>query len=296
MISDFGKIGSMVSEILVVDAKTEKIIDAKSAHYVLGSKAPGTMTTTSKYAFAKESDANAFQKKMGGKIVSYKAASQSAIDSMKKDVAMTDKKRAKKMYPMGKKIFNKACSKSIDPLEYSKINQLKADIKNNKKCGKLKEKQLQAVALYLWDIKRKETGKEQFISVEEHEKCPVCGMFVYKYPKWAARVEMNLAGKDHHEVFDGVKDMLKFYFNPSKWGKYDGIKINGMQVTDYYSQKAINAHKAFYVIGSDVHGPMGHELIPFITEGDAQVFMKDHQGKQIVIFNEITEEQVYDLD
>ena len=32
--------------------------------------------------------------------------------------------------------------------------------------------------------------------------------------------------------------------------------------------------KAFYVIGSNVYGPMGEELIPFKNEDEAKKFMK----------------------
>ncbi len=33
-------------------------------------------------------------------------------------------------------------------------------------------------------------------------------------------------------------------------------------VTDYYNLQKIDAKQAFYVIGADVYGPMGHEFIP----------------------------------
>ena len=39
----------------------------------------------------------------------------------------------------------------------------------------------------------------------------------------------------------------------------------------------IDGKKAFYVIRSDIYGPMGHEFIPFSSKEDAQTFVV---GKQ----------------
>ena len=67
-------------------------------------------------------------------------------------------------------------------------------------------------------------------------------------------------------------------------------------VTDYYSQKTIDGTKAFFVIGSNITGPMGNELIPFKQKSDAQTFMSDHNGKAIVSFDNIKQEEVLKLD
>ncbi len=126
------------------------------------------------------------------------------------------------------------------------------------------------------------------------DKCPVCGMFVAKYPDFAAQIVF----KDGTQAFfDGVKDMMKYYFNlpiynPSK--TQDDIAL--VLVTDYYSLKLINGFQAFYVMGSDVYGPMGKELIPFQDEAAAKEFQSDHQGKSIVSFQNITRELIGTLD
>jgi nitrous oxide reductase accessory protein NosL len=61
-------------------------------------------------------------------------------------------------------------------------------------------------------------------------------------------------------------------------------------VKDYYSLEVIDGRTAFYVEGSDVYGPMGRELVPFGREKDARQFMKDHKGKSLFRFGEITTE------
>ncbi|WP_373070200.1 nitrous oxide reductase accessory protein NosL [Sulfurimonas sp.] len=219
----------------------------------------------------------------------------SAQENYNKDVL------EKKIYPMGKKIFQKRCAQNIDLSKYKTIDDLKADIKNKNICKVLKSKHIEALSLYVWDIKRLEYSeiKTHNIILKQGEKCPVCGMFTYKYPKWATQVFYKHNSHEHHHSFDGVKDMMKFYFSPMKWGDYKNSKkenIEKILVTDYYSQKAIDATKAYYVIGSDVYGPMGDELIPFKNKEEAQTFKMDHKGKKLVNFNDITEDEVYKLD
>ncbi len=59
-------------EVYVANAKTGKMIKAKSAVYVIGSDVPSTMgAKKSKIAFSSKGDAKAFQKKHGGVIGTY---------------------------------------------------------------------------------------------------------------------------------------------------------------------------------------------------------------------------------
>lgn len=301
LVVDMQEYGIDENDIRVVDAKTQKLIDAKKAHYLLGSKVKGTMSKISKLAFENIDDAKAFKKKYKGKIVDFDTALKSAKESLKSDIAMVKKKKKKKVYPKGKKIFEKMCDQNIDPTDYIEINELKSALKNDELCKPLKEKQLHAAALYLWEVKRMgDLGEiEGKVEVREDEKCPVCGMFTYKYPKWAAQIFYKHGNHEHHWSFDGVKDLMKFYFNSGKWGNYPIAKrenITKILVTDYYSQKGIDGTKAYYVIRSDVHGPMGHELIPFESEEDAKTFKEDHRGRTIIKFEDIKEEAVYQLD
>jgi nitrous oxide reductase accessory protein NosL len=106
------------NKIKVIDAKHEKLIDAKKAFYVIGSKVKGTMSMTSKLAFEKELDAKEFIKQYGGKIASFAEAFKEAQNSLKEDDKNTKNKKIKKIYPMGKKIFEKLCNQDIDPTDY----------------------------------------------------------------------------------------------------------------------------------------------------------------------------------
>lgn len=118
------------------------------------------------------------------------------------------------------------------------------------------------------------------------DKCPVCGMFVSKYPDWTATVVF----KDSTALFfDGAKDLFIYYHNMQK---YTPTKkqpsISAITVNDYYTLKPVDARLSYFVIGSDVYGPMGKELIPFGKAIDAQTFLKDHKGKKILKFSDVT--------
>lgn len=126
------------------------------------------------------------------------------------------------------------------------------------------------------------------------DTCPVCGMFVAKYPSWVASVRYR-DGHIHH--FDGAKDLYKYLLDLPRWAPgHQAENIDTIGVTEYYGLGLIDAHEAWYVVGSDVLGPMGHELIPLQSEEDAQAFMQDHQGVRILRHGEVTQEMLEGLD
>lgn len=126
------------------------------------------------------------------------------------------------------------------------------------------------------------------------EKCPVCGMFVGKYPDWLAQIVF----KDGAAFFfDGPKDMFKFYHNLNRYSPKRKIEdVVAVYVTDYYGLFPIDGFRAFYVLGSDIYGPMGRELIPFLKSNEALEFKKDHKGKEILTFRDITPVVIKGLD
>jgi len=111
-------------------------------------------------------------------------------------------------------------------------------------------------------------------------------MLVSKYPNWVA---IALYRSGHAHFFDGAKDMFKYLQELSKYApgrrKED---LAALYVTEFYGLTKIDARKAFYVIGSDVLSPMGHELVPLETRADAQEFLKDHKGNRILTFEQVT--------
>jgi len=126
------------------------------------------------------------------------------------------------------------------------------------------------------------------------DTCPVCGMFVAPYPYWIATV----LWRDGKAVyFDGAKDFFKYLQDLKKYAPGRALaEINAMGVTDYYATGRIDATQAYYVIGSDVLGPMGHELVPHDTQAEAKEFLADHSGKRVLRFAEVTQAMLLGLD
>lgn len=128
----------------------------------------------------------------------------------------------------------------------------------------------------------------------KQDKCPVCGMFVYKYPDWTARITFS---DQSRFFFDGVKDLFKYVFHLDRYhpGK-TAADIETIRVTDYYDMLAIDGRSAHYVAGSDVTGPMGRELIPFATREAALEFSRDHGGTAVLTYEQITPAVIDRLD
>jgi len=191
----------------------------------------------------------------------------------------------------GEKIYSIMCDKkAISTILYDNAEELEYQIKDKNYCIGINDKKLKLVTEYL--INKDKLKKENTIKVPKGSKCPVCGMLTAKYPKWVATIKEE-DGKIYY--FDGVKDMMKYYFNPTHF-HHEKKKFEEILVSDYYTLTPIKAKDSWFVIGSNIYGPMGAELIPFKSQADAKEFAKEHFGKKIVKFDEITEDLVYSLD
>ncbi len=124
--------------------------------------------------------------------------------------------------------------------------------------------------------------------------CPVCGMFVAKYPQWVATVVWRDGTAAH---FDGAKDMFTYVLTPGTYAKGRAVAdIATIAVTEFYDLRAIDAREAYFVVGSDVLGPMGREFIPLATRADAAEFLRDHDGSAILTFTQVTLQVVREVD
>jgi nitrous oxide reductase accessory protein NosL len=157
---------------------------------------------------------------------------------------------------------------------------------------------LELMAISLWFVytaafgstliaaEEKQAQKYQPVVPAAADKCAVCGMFVAKYPGWIAEIIFRDGSAT---FFDGPKDLFTCYFNIKKYlPQKSREEIAVLYVTAYYSGKFINAAEAFYVLGSDILGPMGNELIPCRDLAEAKELMKDHRGNKILSFKQLS--------
>jgi nitrous oxide reductase accessory protein NosL len=120
----------------------------------------------------------------------------------------------------------------------------------------------------------------------ESDRCPVCGMLVAPYPEWIGQVRHD----DGTTVFfDGCKDLFTYLLSLDRYAP-DKRRSNvaAIFVTNYYDGEVISARTAYYVVGSNVMGPMGPELVAHRSCEAAHDFTQDHDGRRILRFDEIT--------
>ncbi len=155
----------------VADYDTKKLINGRKAHFLIGSDLPGTMTPVSKLAFASLDVAKKYQKEHGGTIGTLDDALKRALEGRGEDMALIKKKKAK-MSAMGKKLAGKhGCyrchgeggtggtaigwntarfAKKMDSRVKIKEKILGGTPKMEGYKGKITEKELHAITIYLW--------------------------------------------------------------------------------------------------------------------------------------------------
>lgn len=137
----------------------------------------------------------------------------------------------------------------------------------------------------------------QEVSIPEpgpKDSCPVCGMFVAPYPEWLAAVHF----RDGTWVyFDGARDLFRFWLQFEKYAPgRSKEEVEAVLVTEYYDLETIEARGAKFVVGSDVLGPMGHELIPHLDAEAAKEYLQDHEGQEILDFDQVDLERIEKLE
>ncbi len=147
-----------------------------------------------------------------------------------------------------------------------------------------------AFAALLFIFAATQAAQRKPVEVKKSDKCQVCGMLVSGYPNWISQI---IFSDGTYAFFDGPKDMFRYYFNLARYNPSKKQEdIDSIYVTEDYSAKLADARKLFFVIGSNVDGPMGVELVPIESAAKAKEFMKDHRGKKILRFDEIKKEDL----
>jgi len=127
----------------------------------------------------------------------------------------------------------------------------------------------------------------------ESDRCPVCGMLVAPFPDWTAQVRH---GNGKTLFFDGCKDLFRYLLRFEFYApRQDRKDVAAVFVTNYYDGEVIPARTAYFVVGSDVMGPMGTELVAHRSREEAQGFLEDHHGLHILRFDEIDDSVIREM-
>jgi len=122
------------------------------------------------------------------------------------------------------------------------------------------------------------------------DRCPVCGMFVYKYPKWAAGFVFKSGASYFHCC---PKCMLHNLLHVPKYQPGETREnVCQIWITEYYTTKQTDAYEVLFVVGTNLVGPMGLDLIPVRGRTAAETLKKDYQGEFIVTLDEVSAEML----
>jgi copper chaperone NosL len=102
---------------------------------------------------------------------------------------------------------------------------------------------------------------------DEVSRCRECGMRVDGDPRFLAGA--NLDGREL--LFDTPKCLFRFLASE------DGRRAEEAWAVEYYSGERRALRELRFVVGSDVLGPMGDDLIP--VGEHAERFARDHGGR-----------------
>lgn len=90
-------------------------------------------------------------------------------------------------------------------------------------------------------------------------------MLVETAPQWMSGTES--------QRFDTPKCLFRWS------AEHGNDPIRGGWVTDYYGGEPLPIGEALFVVGSDVLGPMGDDLVPVTDAIKGELFVRDHGGR-----------------
>lgn len=160
------------------------------------------------------------------------------------------------------------------------------------------------------------TGSEQApdpIALTTDHQCDVCGMVIPNHPGPVAEIfYADEEPSDHDNPARFCSAWEAFQYNFERLDR--GWTVAAFYVTDYSAvdyeimetegdtlitshpeaDAFVDAEDVTFVVGSEVKGAMGQDLIPFSDREDAESFQDDYDG-QLAGFDEVTRETVDQL-
>ncbi|MBD3812371.1 MAG: nitrous oxide reductase accessory protein NosL [Betaproteobacteria bacterium] len=108
-------------------------------------------------------------------------------------------------------------------------------------------------------------------------RCPVCGMYPARHPRWAAQIIFK-NGAAHY--FDSPVNLFDFLHKVDRYDRrYTLDDVAASYVRDLESGQWIKAGQAHFVHGSAVIGPMRTADLPaFASRTAADAFARQHRG------------------
>jgi len=113
--------------------------------------------------------------------------------------------------------------------------------------------------------------------VPDQARCPVCGMFPARFPRWAAQLIFD---DGDAYFFDSPLSLLLYLQDVPRYSKGRSLAhVTASYVQDFQTGQWLPLAHAWFVHASDAKGPMRlGNLPPFATQDQAQAFAQAHGG------------------
>jgi nitrous oxide reductase accessory protein NosL len=127
-------------------------------------------------------------------------------------------------------------------------------------------------------------------TVGEHDRCPVCGMYPARFPRWQAQLVLQ---SGERLSFDSLIEVFRYQ------AKHPTLNIADLYVSNYgdpsdprrdHPHAWLPASEAFFVIGTALKGPMNDTGLPAFATAEAAQKLMQHAGGKIIHLTEFTAE------
>jgi len=127
-------------------------------------------------------------------------------------------------------------------------------------------------------------------TVSETERCPVCGMYPARFPRWQAQLVLQSGERLN---FDSLIEVFRYQ------AKHPTLNIADLYVSNYgdpadprrdLPHTWLPASEAIFVIGTALKGPMNDTALPAFASAEAAKPLMQGAGAKIIRFSEFTAE------
>jgi len=127
-----------------------------------------------------------------------------------------------------------------------------------------------------------------WMQISPEDRCPVCGMKVIRYPKFAAAIQLRNSSTFY---FCSTGCMIRAWMHPEIYLATTPTELKQPVVQEYFSGRQVDGRRIIFVSGSDVIGPMGPALVPVMDENYLKVFKKRHGGKSQFLLKDLDDDK-----
>lgn len=120
------------------------------------------------------------------------------------------------------------------------------------------------------------------IAIEPGDECHVCGMIITRFP--GPKGEAFVRHQSNVMKFCSTRDLFTWLLQPETASQVEAVFVHDMARNDWDKPgdtPLIDAHAAWYVVGSRRMGAMGPTLASFAERADAEAFSEQYGGRMV---------------